>query len=144
MRRSPMPARRKPLRTRTRLAGGVILHRRRAPSRAWTILRLQVLARSEGLCECCGAGLNPLAFEAHHRQLKSQGGRDAMVNLLALRPECHRRAHRGDRAAAERAGVIVPSWQSPARVPVLLHGVDRMYLAGAGYAPAMDGGDTGA
>jgi hypothetical protein len=77
-----------------------------------------------------------------------------MVNLLALRPDCHQRAHRGDRAAAERAGLIAPSWQQPARVPVLLHGEDWMYLAGGGYAPVLDvdggrcaapdGGDTDA
>lgn len=152
MRRSPMPARSRPLRSQTRLAGGVLLHRpplkakRRTSgeSRAWAALRLRVLARSGGLCECCGAGLNPLVWECHHRRLRSQGGADSMTNLLALAPGCHQVAHRGDRAAAERAGLIVPSWQLPARVSVLLYGQSRVFLAGDGYravgAPAPDGG----
>lgn len=136
-----MPARTAPLRSKVRLAGGAPLHRtalrpkRRtsSESKAWAALRLRVLARSGGLCECCGHALNPLAWECHHRRLRSQGGLDAMNNLLALTPGCHQVAHRGDRAAAERAGLVVPSWQVPARVPVLLHGQVRMFLVGDGY-----------
>jgi hypothetical protein len=138
-----MPASTKPMK-RTELARHTPLTYRpftqlRPPADpAWRAVRLRVLERSGGLCECCGAGLNPLAFECHHRKFRSQGGTDDPRNLLALLRGCHRRVHLGDRVAAEAAGLVVPSHADPAAVPLLLHGVDRLYLAGDGYAPVLD------
>lgn len=61
-------------------------------------LKLYVLARSEGMCEGCG---NHAPFETktgpflecHHVHRLADGGPDEPQNVVAICPNCHRRAH---------------------------------------------------
>lgn len=61
-------------------------------------LKLYVIARSKGLCEGCG---NAAPFktkhgpflECHHLHRLADGGPDEPKNVVALCPNCHRRAH---------------------------------------------------
>ena len=64
-------------------------------------IRLYVLARANGKCEGCGA---PAPFmrsdgtpylEPHHLRRLSDGGPDHPAHVIALCPNCHRRAHVG-------------------------------------------------
>jgi len=60
----------------------------------------EVLLRAEGKCENC---LQPAPFarasdgtpylEVHHRVMLAAGGEDAVINAIALCPNCHRAAH---------------------------------------------------
>ncbi|WP_044617213.1 HNH endonuclease [Gynuella sunshinyii] len=61
-------------------------------------LKLYVVARSNGICEGCG---DPAPFntkngpflECHHVHRLADGGPDDPKNVVALCPNCHRRAH---------------------------------------------------
>ena len=62
---------------------------------AWDRLRLVVLKRDNGLCQCneCQGGnirLSP-ANEVHHIIPKAKGGTNDLKNLQAVNNECHRR-----------------------------------------------------
>ncbi|MBN1264439.1 MAG: HNH endonuclease [Anaerolineales bacterium] len=69
-------------------------------------VRAYVLRRANGVCEACG---DPAPFrteagypflESHHIHRLSDGGPDHPVNVAAICPNCHRRAHHGaDREA---------------------------------------------
>ena len=100
--------------------------RRSAPGRAsrprksQTIpakLRDAVYKRAGGQCDCCGQWISPEAFDCHHRQLRSRGGKNTTENLVALRHECHMWFHEHPRQATER-GFMVPSWADPVDTPV--------------------------
>lgn len=64
-------------------------------------LKKYILLRSEGICEGCK---NPAPFktkqgpylECHHLHRLCDGGPDAPENVIALCPNCHRRAHYAD------------------------------------------------
>lgn len=90
--------------------------------------------RSEGLCEGCGE--RP-ATEMHHRQFKSRGGKDILVNALHLcgwgnHTGCHGVAHS---AEGGELGWSVNSWENPALKPVLYRGVLRWLTD---YGPPTD------
>lgn len=61
-------------------------------------IKAYALARSSGICESCN---NPAPFstksgpflECHHIYRVADGGPDAPENVIALCPNCHRRAH---------------------------------------------------
>lgn len=62
----------------------------------------EVLERSNGVCENCGADAPFLRLsngqpylEVHHKVPLSKGGDDSVENALALCPNCHRRQHYG-------------------------------------------------
>ena len=60
----------------------------------WDKLRLIVLQRDCGLCqcqECKRAGKITRASEVHHIISKAKGGTDNMDNLQAINSECHKR-----------------------------------------------------
>lgn len=82
-------------------------------------LRDDVLARDEGRCAWCYRYSDSLNL--HHRQLRSQGGRDSLANLISLcgsgTTGCHGWVHRHVAKAREH-GLIVPSWADPAETPV--------------------------
>ena len=80
-------------------------------------MRLLCLERADWRCERCGER-RPL--QAHHRQLLSQGGPDALSNLASLCADCHRWAHDHPRAA-QLAGWIVPSWADSASRAMFLY-----------------------
>lgn len=92
------------------------MSRRAAPN--WLQVRLDLEQRSRGLCEGCGLPRGELG-EVHHRKLRSRGGDHALVNLLALHPDCHAFAHQHP-AWATVHGWVVPSWASAAGVPVVV------------------------
>ena len=84
----------------------------------------KVAARSFGLCEGCG---HRQATQMHHRQYRSRGGRDEVVNLIHVcgngnnnDDSCHGRAHNDREAVAD--GWSVVSGVNPAHVPVLYRG----------------------
>lgn len=79
-----------------------------------------VLARAKGYCEVCGA---PGDLVLHHRKLRSQGGKDAVSNLIAVHNKCHNMstgAIHNQPAIAKVKGWIVPSWADPADYPLHL------------------------
>lgn len=98
--------------------------RNRAKADRYTSLRVLVHDRGNGRCERCGCCLG-VDWQCHHRRLRSQGGRDAVENLVAICPPCHQWAHTNpERARAD--GWIVPGVGTgprvhPEAVPVLLH-----------------------
>lgn len=80
-----------------------------------------VLERAAGYCERCGK------FEVspalHHRKLRSQGGEDAVENLVAICHPCHNMstdAVHMNPAKAKVQGYIVPSWADPSDYPLHL------------------------
>lgn len=98
-------------------------------------LRRVIHERAGGRCERCGTPLVD-AFEAHHRKLRSQGGRDDVTNLVALDGDCHRWAHENPDAATA-AGWIVRSHSKPENAAVTLWDGRTVRLLpledGAGY-----------
>ena len=61
-------------------------------------LKLYVVARSKGKCEGCGCDAPFLTktgpfLECHHVHRLADGGPDHPKNVVALCPNCHRRAH---------------------------------------------------
>lgn len=74
-----------------------------------------------GLCEICGQRAN----NAHHRRNKSQGGQDALTNLLMLcgsgSTGCHGMVTRGPEWAVHRGYTIKGTVRQPSEVAVLLH-----------------------
>lgn len=87
----------------------------------WPEVRAILWARCGGRCELCSRHLEPSAWDAHHRQLRSQGGPDCPCNGVALHPRCHtlgRTAVHVQVAMATLAGFVVPSWDDPRRVSV--------------------------
>ena len=91
----------------------------------WGALRQLVWERAGGRCERCGLTLPP-EWECHHRKLRSQGGRDALVNLIALHMRCHNAGETGSvhhsPGKAYDLGYLVRSHQTPEATPLLLHG----------------------
>ena len=99
------------------------------PSRSHKIpkkLRDATYKRSGGRCDCCGLWMPQDAFDCHHRQLRSHGGKDEVENLLSLRHQCHMWLHQHPREATER-GFMVHSWTDPADIPVRRYD-GRLYL----------------
>lgn len=61
-------------------------------------LKLYVMVRSKGICEACGSKApfqtkNGPFLECHHVHRLADGGPDHPQNVVALCPNCHRRAH---------------------------------------------------
>ena len=62
-----------------------------------------------------------VAHSFHHRQLRSHGGPDSSDNLILLTGTGTTGEHgavHGDPRMAQRVGLIVPSWSTPAEYPV--------------------------
>lgn len=97
--------------------------RRRAAPRwdagGWELANLQLITRSQGLCECCAKPLDG-RVERHHRKRRRDGG-DRLANVLFLLPECHHRWTVQPAEARER-GIIVSVSEEPDVVPVLWRG----------------------
>ena len=75
-------------------------------------IRLYVLRRANGTCEACG-DLGPfrtpdgsLYLEPHHTRRVADGGPDHPSNVMAVCPNCHRRAHHGDDAKRFNSSLI--------------------------------------
>jgi hypothetical protein len=73
-----------------------------------------VLARDGHQCQAHAYGFDLITncsgrVHLHHRRLRSQGGLDAVSNLVCVCELHHTRAHSQIRAEAEVAGIIVRS-----------------------------------
>jgi hypothetical protein len=70
--------------------------------------RTYALARADGVCEC-GCGVEyPYGLDSHHVRRDSECRHEGILwdsrqNVLAIRPDCHRRAHASD---AERRSMF--------------------------------------
>lgn len=65
-----------------------------------TDLVRQVLLGAKGVCACCGGRAFQTHagywfLEVHHKRWLSENGPDAIENMVALCPNCHRREHHG-------------------------------------------------
>ena|SRR3989304_2858843 len=72
----------------------------------WDKLRVQILKRDCGLCQCNECKANKLvtnATEVHHIKAKADGGTDHPDNLQAINTECHKRI-----TAAEQGRTLKP------------------------------------
>lgn len=109
--------------------------KRAAKAGEYAHLRALVHAREGGCCARCRT-LTPITVgEAHHRRLRSQGGRDDPWTCVWLCASCHRWAH-GNVAAAREAGWIVPGWADPASWPCLLADGHYYQPSDTGWTPA--------
>lgn len=82
----------------------------------------KVLARAKGYCEACGFSGDLIL---HHRKLRSQGGKDAVSNLIAIHNKCHNmgtKSIHNNPKDAQVKGFIVPSWSDPQKYPLHLYG----------------------
>jgi len=73
----------------------------------------EIKTRDLGICARCGEA----GSHAHHRKLRSQGGRDTFSNMIYLCAPCHETVHR-ERVEARDAGWIVHPQMNPAHVPI--------------------------
>jgi hypothetical protein len=93
-----------------------------------TINREALLNRCKGYCEFCGGAL-PDSWAAHHRKLRSQGGKDDLDNVVALHHECHNlgtnSVHLNPKKSYEN-GFMVHSWETPENTP--LHLAHEMWV----------------
>lgn len=106
-----------------------------------------VLNRAGNYCEACG--LPGTDFALHHRKLRSQGGIDEPMNLIAVHHKCHNLHHHSihlSPAKAVERGQIVPGWASVADTPLTLPDDSKVLLDNEGsyiYLEDTDGTDRG-
>jgi len=85
-----------------------------------TIDRKNLYKRCNGHCEKCGGAL-PESWAAHHRKLRSQGGKDTLDNVVALHHECHnlgtKSVHLNPKVSYE-SGHMVRSYSNPEETPI--------------------------
>jgi len=102
-----------------------------------------VLGRSKGYCERCGKPSHDLAL--HHRKLKSRGGKDEVVNLVAVCHKCHNLGthsiHLNPKEATEK-GWMVSAYSNPARVPLHIAGGSVVRLDSEGNYLEAENGNT--
>lgn len=106
-----------PLRRKTRLRPRSKKRSSRAAQRAYEAVKDEVLARSHGHCDRCGANITRDTWEPHHRQKRSRGGQDSLDNLEALCHSCHEWTETNP-FDATAMGHLVPSWSTPAEIPI--------------------------
>ena len=103
-----------------------------------------VLNRAGNYCEACGAPCSDFAL--HHRRLKSQGGKDEPLNLIAVHHKCHNLGthsiHMRPAKAIER-GQICPSWANPSEFPLTLPDESKVLLDNEGNYIYLKEGEHG-
>lgn len=93
-----------------------------------TINRKALYKRCKGMCEFCGGTL-PESWAAHHRKLRSQGGKDSLDNVVALHHECHNLGTNSVHLNPQKSyndGFMVHSWDEPSATPLNL--IHRMWV----------------
>ncbi len=65
---------------------------KRAEQKMVRIVREAVVFRADGRCEICGVPCVETG-EAHHKDLRSRGGKWTMANILFLCRKCHGKQH---------------------------------------------------
>jgi hypothetical protein len=95
------------------------------PSR---LVRSVVLERDGYACVCCGRSVIGQVYSLQHRQRRSQGGTNALSNLLTVLGDgtrgCHARIDSRIDPHDEAKGYTVRSHQDPALVPVMVFSED--------------------
>lgn len=85
-------------------------------------VREVIWERQGGACGSCGTGMHPEGMHAHHRTRRRDLGW-CPCNIIGLHGDCHviapEAVHQRVTWARER-GLIVPTWDDPRDVPVLL------------------------
>ena len=87
-----------------------------------TINRKALYERCKGMCEFCGGTL-PESWAAHHRKLRSQGGKDDIENVVALHHECHNLGTNSVHLNPQKSyedGFMVHSWADSKETPLHL------------------------
>jgi hypothetical protein len=114
-----------------------------------TINRKALYERCKGMCEFCGGVLSE-NWAAHHRKLRSQGGKDDLDNVVALHHECHNLGTNSVHLNPQKSyddGFMVRSWADPKTTPLNLthHWLVILTPDGeyAGYQTPKDVDDTG-
>ena len=83
----------------------------------WQKLRLQILRRDNGLCQCdrCkgGAVFTKIATEVDHIIPKSKGGTDDPANLQAINKECHKRKTQQEQGKLLRPAIGLDGYPRP-------------------------------
>lgn len=124
----------KPLTRKTPLAQGKPLVRKTPLSRGTTAprqrplrrpkmpseIREAVVARAAGRCDYCGRPMPAGVEDAHHRKLRTRGGKDTIENLVAVHHHCHMWIHEHP-ADSTTLGFMVSSWNDEEEIPVFLH-----------------------
>lgn len=104
------PIRRKPSKVRAGAQPDTVRVRKRS---GMAEARRESFGRSGGLCALCVAGNSvvvSVATDAHHRKLRSQGGKDEAANLLPVCSWHHHSVIHGYPEVAKEQGWIVPMW----------------------------------
>lgn len=111
MKRTPMPPRRAPLRTRGGLKRKRMAYGRRRRTRTEVrLFRATVLERAGGRCELVLRDrCQRRATQVHHILPRSRGGQDDHANGLAVCDGCHDWIHRNPALATE-LGYLRHSW----------------------------------
>lgn len=111
-----------------------------------TINRKKLYERCKGMCEFCGGAL-PDNWAAHHRKLRSQGGKDDLDNVVALHHECHNLATNSVHLNPEQSykdGFMVHSWDLPDKTPLnLIHCMWVLLTAEGDYSGSGGPNETG-
>ena len=106
-------------------------------------LRQTLWLRCDGYCERCGIRLDN-AWAMHHRKLKSRGGKNEIMNVLALHHHCHNLGTDSVHLAPEKAteaGYLVSSWENPQVVPVTLGDGRKVLLTDDGKYQLVEDGN---
>lgn len=101
-----------------------------------------VLERAGFYCEACGSSGSDFAL--HHRQLRSQGGKDEPCNLIAIHHACHNLGTNSIHLKPAKAislGQIVPSWSEPSEHPLQLPDGRKVLLNNEGDYIEIEGED---
>ena len=80
---------------------------------AWKRLRVLILARDCGLCQCTECktlGRLKPATQVDHILPKSKGGTDEMGNLQAIAADCHQRKTLTDEGKTPRREIGLDGW----------------------------------
>jgi hypothetical protein len=80
-------------------------------------LRDAIFTRAGGYCDLCRKRLPVDTWQCHHRLLRSRGGTDSLVNLIALHTNCHTWIHNHPTWADDN-GFMVPTHHDPLVWPV--------------------------
>ena len=84
---------------------------------AWDKLRLEILRRDNGLCQCdrCKGGkvFLKIATEVDHIIPKSQGGTDDPDNLQAINKDCHKRKTQEEQGKRLRQAIGIDGYPRP-------------------------------
>lgn len=100
-------------------------------------IRVEVFSRANYMCEimsreseCTGR-----AEHAHHRKLRSQGGKHTVANIVGICHKCHDFVH-GHPAIAYTNGWLVKSTRDPREVPFNRRGGFIMLTEDGGFEQA--------